>query len=345
MVYKYLFLTLNMVLNGGAFTGLLDKGNPYSKGIDYDSYNLTSTVFDNEDPSKILTNYQENAKWLLRYLSLDPDNPDQTVLEIGSGTGITTIELLKKYPDVNVVCVEKSEVMLDLAKHKFNIYDGDSSVFDSVDNPELQEYWNKFKKESKKYAGRVTFLLGDIETIGLEERSMDAVVANQVIHWTNPSKTFKQLSNFQKPGSAFVWNTASHYYDDSKFPAFEYGFRFNYFLKRIIDEVGVDVADLKTFYRPKHDINSIQAISKEYGFDTQQVDTILIPISIQNIIRNQIYSLIKPLVKEEIGESELDTRVKEAIQKVIIEQGALDDTKHGYDIIPIFKSILKDTSY
>ncbi|MBU4301072.1 class I SAM-dependent methyltransferase [archaeon] len=338
-----------MALKDGAFTGSAKNGNPYGmklNGVDYDINNLSVKIVDNsKHPSIITYNYESNASRLVEYLSLNSDDPKK-VIEIGPGTGITTLELLKKYPNVNVMGIESSEGMLDVAKYKFNLYDGDLSVFKSVDNEELQDYWNKFREESEKYKGRATFILDDIQTTDkIDENSTDAAVANQVMHWTDLSKTFSRLRRFLKDDSPVIWNTASHFFEDSAYPSLEYGFRYSHFVRDVLGEVGkkVEVDDYKTLSRPKHDINSIQKISKEQGFDTRQVDTYLLPMNFQNIIGHQIYAFVKALTKENVGEENLDRIIKKAIQKTIISPDALSDTKHSYEIIPIFESTLKDT--
>jgi ubiquinone/menaquinone biosynthesis C-methylase UbiE len=239
--------TLKMAtgLKSEAFTGDSSKGNPYQgdikKGIAYDAYEAESNIIEQKrDYPQILKPYQAVVQRLIKGFSATPYfsviNGD-IVLDVGSGTGISTLELLSQYHGITVLGLELSPGMLEVANYKFHKNNG-KKLLSHVTNQRLLDYWNEFREKSEKYKNQVNFILGDIQTtheIALE--SIDCVIANQVLHWTDLSVSFRQFDRFLETNGQVLWNTASHFYNDSKFPSEKYGFRYNDFLGFVMDEV------------------------------------------------------------------------------------------------------------
>lgn len=331
-----------MSLKDGAFTGNGNQGNPYldglEKGIAYDTYEANAEIIEQAGSfSRISTMYRAGASRLISYLSI---NSNQKVLDMGSGTGISTLEVLSQNPEIKVVGVEISKGMLAVARYKFNFDDG-QEILKVVDDKNLLRYWKRFREESRKYTGQVIFVQDDFQsTDKIYEKSIDAAVGNQFMHWTDLSKTFGQLRRVLKDGSPAIWNSASHFYEDSQFPSREYGFRYNDFLAYVLDEVAkeVKVDDYKTLSRPEHDLGSIRRISQEQGFNTRQVGTYLMPVDLQVFVRNHVPVFVRQLVKDEIGTAEIEDITRRAVAIAINNPKALNDTTHKYDIVPVFES-------
>jgi len=333
---------LNMPLKDNAFTGNRNQGNPFSddleKGVAYDTYEANATIIEQVGAfPRISSMYRVGASKLISHLSV---KPEQKVLDMGSGTGISTLELLSQNPNVNVVGIEISDGMLAVARYKFNLTEG-QEIISEVEDQKLLTYWKNFREESQKYSRQVRFLQDDFQsTDKINDGSLDAAIGNQFMHWTELSKTFSQLRRFLKNGSPVVWNSASHFYEDSQFPSFEYGFRYNDFLACVLNEVSkeVEVKDYKTLSRPEHTLQSIQRVSQEQGFDTQQVGTYLMPVDMQIFIRNHVPVFVRELVKEEIGTVKIEDITRRAVAIAINNPKALNDTTHKYDIVPVFES-------
>jgi len=330
-------------LGSGAFTGDANGGNPYSgdrgKGIDYDTYESESTVIEQEGNfPNILTPYRAGARKLVQYVSA---SRGETVMDLGSGTGILTLELLVKNPEISVLGLEISEGMMEVAEYKFHQIDG-TELRDNVSNDSLLKYWEGFRRESDPHKNRVNFVLGDIQTTeDIIPESINRAVANQVFHWTDLPTTFKQMKRFLKKGGEVIWNTASHFYDDERFPAKKYAFRYNDFLRSVMDEVSsrVKVSDYREMANPKQNINSIQEVSSSQGLITEQVGTFLLPVDFQNFIRYHVPVFVRTLITSEMGNDEKDQIAKEAIERTINRTEALGDIVHKYDIVPILKSV------
>src|SRR3989338_7567245 len=108
-------------LKSGAFTGEKNAGNPYSgdldKGIAYDTYEANVPLVVQEgDYSKILTNYRTGAKRLVKYSSVQEN---ANMLDLGSGTGISALEIFTQKHGASVTGIELSEGMLLVAGYKF----------------------------------------------------------------------------------------------------------------------------------------------------------------------------------------------------------------------------------
>ena len=289
-----------MRLNDGAFTGSNKQGNPYldgiEKGIAYDIYEANTPVIKQIDGQPTITSmYRDGARELISHFSA---KHGQTIMDLGSGTCIATLELLSQNPQIHVVGVEVSKGMLDVGNYKFHKADG--KELKNVNDSKLQQYWDDFRKESRKYKEQVTFINADFQTIDtIEEESIDGAIANQFAHWTDIPTTFSKLHEILKPGKSIVWNSASHFYEDAQFPSLEYGFRYNHFLECVLKEISKEytVEDYKKLSRPQHTYETIKEITEKQGFDTKQVATYLVPVDLQIFVKNHV-----PVVVKELGD-------------------------------------------
>lgn len=329
----------------GAYTGSTVKGNPF-RGLDrviaYDRYESSFPVVEQDEGKPVIsTPYRSGAKMLVRHFSA---NEGQLIADLGSGTGICTLELFASYPEISVLGMEELAEMIRIARHKFN-QSTDHDLLDMVTNTRLLEYWQGFRAESAPFRGRVKFLQAEVVTTdAVTPESLDGAVANQFMHWNDLSKTFRQLFRLLKNRCSVVWNSASHFYNDKKFPAEKWGFRYNSFFATVMEIVSktAEVDDYLRLSLPEHDIGSIKAITSEEGFDTRQVGTYLLPVDLQTFVKNHVPTFVRELVVSDIGDEEKDALAREAVAKIMSDpvtyKDALDDVTHKYDIVPIFES-------
>ena len=335
-------------LRSGVFTGNKDNGNPYSgdlnEGILYDIYeaNYSVIVRDGNFP-KVVSGYRFNAEELIHYL-----NPvgKGRVLDIGSGTGISTLELLAQNKAEKATGIELSPGMLHVAKYKFHKDDG-TDLLACVKDRKLLEYWAKFRAESLAYKDRVEFLEGNVqECLGINSESMDGAIANQVMHWTELPKSFGKLAEVLRPGAEVVWNSASHYYNDPRFPVETFGFRYNKFLAKVLEDVclngRLDLPDYTSLSRPRYDFEKVRETTRQKGFTTTQIGTSLQPVDLQIFVKNHVPVFVKQLITSQVNPEELDAKIKEAISRAILDPEALSDTKHKYEIVPTFRSVKQE---
>ncbi len=348
-------MTVKDGLKSGAFTGDSSKGNPYEgdiqKGIDYDLYEANFPVPEEEgNPPRFLQGYRAGAKRLLQHSLTHNglDNPS-TVLDLGSGTGIATLEALLRFPSARVTGVEISPGMMAVARYKFNQEEGEE-LKKALPAPEelqyktLLAYWDSFRKETAPHQRKVEFREGSILDLSfLEPESIEIVNANQVMHWAGEKLpiVFQHLHRVLKINGEVLWNSASHFYSDSHFPGTEYGFRYNDFLGFVMDEINkkVEVKDYHTLAKPVHNWDSVKELTCQQGFATEQVSTRLEPIDLQVFIKNHVPVFAKQLMVGEMAEEEKSRLINEAIAKAATNDKALQDIKHKYDIVPMFRSV------
>lgn len=293
--------------------------------------------------------YETCANQLVRYFP----SGCQDVLELGSGTGIATLSLLRKDHNLTITGVEISPGMSIVAGYKFHQID-DAFFEKSVQQyfeekgeslpSSLGSYWRQFREKTQWLSDRVTFQSGDINTISalVKNESADAVMASQVLHWVAFGNLFPQLYSILKPGGAVVWSTASHFYNDAQFPAEEWGFRFHDFVGRVFDELrgyGIAMRDYKEFQKPKEDFASIRAMVGS-NFRTEQVGTALIPIDFESLLNKRILDIgIGGIKDEDIPPEKRKKYVSKAVLSAFKKHRLKDDdNKHKYDILTIFKS-------
>lgn len=332
-------------LKTGAYTGSAKEGNPYTgdmdKGMAYDAYESSVKVIDSSgDTPFVTTTYRAIARKLVQSLPANVKS-SQHILAIGSGTGIDTLEVFVQNRASTVTGIEQSEGMQQLARYKFNQAKGNDQI-SSNPNKTLQNYWNAFRAESAPYQDRVSFVVGDFLKIQPSDvLPVDAAVANQVVHWMDMPSLFSHMNGFLQPGGNFLWNTASHFYDDPQFPVKQYGFRYNDFLKYVLEEVSkkVDVGDYFSLAQPPHTLESVLEVTRRSGFATEHVSTNMTLIDLQTYIANHVPVFVKKLIKEPIEEDEANSLIRDALAKTINNPNAFKDTEHKYEFVPLFRSM------
>ncbi|MFN3384696.1 MAG: methyltransferase domain-containing protein [Archaeoglobaceae archaeon] len=96
---------------------------------------------------------------------------DSLVVEVGSGTGFTTEEIIKVVPPENVFCVDLT--------------------------PE------QIKKARKKL--KANFIKGDAENLPFKDQSFDAAIsAGSIEYWPNPQKGIEEMARVTKKGGKVV---------------------------------------------------------------------------------------------------------------------------------------------
>lgn len=329
-------------LKDGAFTGSRSHGNPYKggleKGIAFDTYEANFNTIKQDGNFPIISKvYRTGSKELIKHLKV---KDGWTIADIGSGTATATLELLVQNPGSKVIGFEESEGMYETSLYKCHKSDG-KKLLEQVNDKKLLQYWQEFRNESEKYKDQIKFVLGDFLEVNIEPKSIDGAIGSQLVHWIFP-EVFEQVHKMLKNGREFIWNSASQFYNDSKFPAAEWGFRYNDFMKYVLESIkerGIEVSDYRKLSRPEHNLKSIKTITRDYGLKTEQIATLLLPVDLQVFVQNHIPAFVRKSVTSKIEPNEFDSITKEAIAEAINNPKALKDVKHKYDIVPIFKSI------
>jgi SAM-dependent methyltransferase len=327
------------------FTGNLGRGNPFegdlSAAIGYDTVEAYKPmVEDNGAGSVISNNYRYVARRLIRHF---PSLPDQRVLDLGSGTGISTLELLCQHPSLTVVGVEIAPGPFSLANYKF--HKDPTDIVKDVTDPTLQSYWDKFRKESEPFQELVTFVNKDFGDKKLTEsypftEKFDGAIGNQYIHNASISQSLWQLKDILKPGAPFLWNSASHFCYDGKVKPKDFGFRYNDFFKVVLDVVNktFPTRDLSEQPNAAYSIGHIKRMTEGYGFKTMHCATYLVYFDLRTIIQHHVLPITKSLMKEKIDSERADPVIRHAIGEAIQNPAALSDIQHTYDIVPVFCS-------
>lgn len=100
------------------------------------------------------------------------------VLDIGTGTGLLAIEIVKVYPNVEVIGLDLSDVVLEVARE------------------------NVEKSEARL---RVSFEKGDAEDIPFEDNTFNLIISSNTLHLIkNPIKMFNEIQRVLKPDGKFI---------------------------------------------------------------------------------------------------------------------------------------------
>ena len=100
--------------------------------------------------------------------------PMGTLLDIGCGPGYLAAEIIRKYPDLDVIGLDISQDMLDLAAQNLN-------------------------------PGKVKLICGDAAGIPLDESSVDFIVSSLSLHhWEHPAAAFREIFRVLRPGGRFL---------------------------------------------------------------------------------------------------------------------------------------------
>lgn len=188
-------------------------------------------------------NYKASANLALW---LEPIKNGETVMDIGSGTGISTVAMVDSNPDFGrILCLEPAEA-IRVAKHKF----GRETLFET-DNPkkikaelgvDLSKAYIHLLKATRQrmqnFSGRVDFInspaqeLSDLINRGaIKSGSVDAIYCLSSFHWLANNEAAGKTS----PG--FVAKSLKGFYDALNYGKIlvfnESGLQFNFGMKRV----------------------------------------------------------------------------------------------------------------
>ncbi len=101
------------------------------------------------------------------------------IVDLGCGTGSAAAQLLLKYPAASVTLIDTAEGMLSQARQRL---DG--------------------------YGDRCQYLRADAQQLPLEDRSVDLLFANLLLHWcADVPAVFDQIRRVLKPGGLVLFST------------------------------------------------------------------------------------------------------------------------------------------
>ncbi len=99
------------------------------------------------------------------------------VLDIGTGSGTLAIGLCKEFPDINVIGIDISDLILPFAREN---------------------------AEKSNLTSRITFVEGNAENMPFEDKTFDLVVSSNTLHLIdNPVKMFNEINRVLKNGGKF----------------------------------------------------------------------------------------------------------------------------------------------
>ena len=150
----------------------------------YENYSCTSASYDTTRPP-------QGLEIICAALSTNPvPLESQVLLDAGCGTGQYTAALINDV--AHIAAVDLNESMLGAAKKKLSAEAG---------------------------SGRLGFHQASLETLPIEDLSVDAVMVNQVLHhvaddpeqhWPEHQRIFTEFARVLKPGGMVVINSCSH---------------------------------------------------------------------------------------------------------------------------------------
>jgi len=114
----------------------------------------------------------------LDYMLIEPT----VILDVGVGTGYCSLDLVKRYPDAQLIALDIAQAMLEQTKTKMISA-------------------NTTKKN-------IHYLASDVEKIALADNSVDLVVSSLTLQWCNDfAKAFSELNRVVKPGGCILFTS------------------------------------------------------------------------------------------------------------------------------------------
>ncbi len=131
---------------------------------------------------------------LLESLDLMKIHPT-LILDLGSGTGDDAERLALRYPEAQIVQLDLSHTMTNVAKHKHPHAIGPAKKPQGLDN-RLYQTPNPY------------YLCADAEAIPLQSNSVDLVVSNALLPWLPDCEViFEEVRRVLKPGGLFLFSS------------------------------------------------------------------------------------------------------------------------------------------
>lgn len=119
-------------------------------------------------------------------------------LDIGCGNGVGTTAIWEYFnkkkrffPEtkMEIIGLEPDEVLLTIAKEEFELRVKSQLGYSKEEIDSLKQFFpKKFKK-------------GSVTDIPFDDNTFDIVYISQVLHWTNPRKSFQEMLRVAKPGA------------------------------------------------------------------------------------------------------------------------------------------------
>jgi demethylmenaquinone methyltransferase/2-methoxy-6-polyprenyl-1,4-benzoquinol methylase len=155
------------------------------------------------------------------------------ILDLGTGPGLLSVEILKQIPDATIIGVDPSKKMLLLAKE--NIGQSDGHIFESV--------------------------LGVSEKIPLKDKSIDTIVSRfSLPYWKQPHDSFLEMHRVLKPRGKIVLESLNRDFPKWKLFCIKISMLFNR-AGRDVTRYHVDAYDLA------HSQEEVEMFFKKSGFD------------------------------------------------------------------------------
>lgn len=176
---------------------------------------------------KYLELYRYTAEIVKRNISKKVSNP--IIIDIGAGPGLLSLEIAKKIPKAQVIAIDPSEDMLELA--------------------------NKNVKNEKFKTMR-----GSSDNISLENNFADIVVSRfSLTYWKNPNNSFIEIHRVLKPGGKFVLEALN-----KDFPKYKlFLIKIHMFFKSAgSDVIRYHIESYKTAYK----IQNVEIFLKKTGY-------------------------------------------------------------------------------
>jgi len=142
--------------------------------VSKDFFNARATTWD----EKVAERDVSRLETMLACIEISPGD---TVLDVGTGTGVFVPFLLKKIgSEGRLVCLDFAEGMLDIAREK-------------------------------KFSGNIEYLCADIENSGLSDEAFNVVVCYSVFpHFDDKPRALREINRVLKPnGCLFIGHTSS----------------------------------------------------------------------------------------------------------------------------------------
>lgn len=108
---------------------------------------------------------------------------DGVILEIGCGTGNSTVEFMEANPNFSkFIGLDPSEGLITLAGYKFG---KNNNIVPSLDiDPKVIEYIETQREIAAKFQNRnVSFVIGRAQALPFDSESIDKIYAASVMHW------------------------------------------------------------------------------------------------------------------------------------------------------------------
>ncbi|OGC13402.1 malonyl-[acyl-carrier protein] O-methyltransferase BioC [candidate division WOR-1 bacterium RIFOXYC2_FULL_37_10] len=205
------------------------------------------------DKDKIKNNFSKSAPTYDQYADIQKEMiaallsnlsfAFQNILDVGCGTGFSTIEASKKFPEAKVTGIDIAPGMIKQASL------------------------------GKRGNNNIDFMLGDGEEIPLEDSQFDLVISNASMQWMNCEKFFLEIARVLQPKGTFCFST----YGPATFCELKQaGFSVNNFLPKeklygllssCFDEISINKMIVKKKYQSIFDLFAyLKGIGARYSF-------------------------------------------------------------------------------